>query len=167
MKLKICERNETDKIVASCSFVHLLVSTIYIAEGSQDGPLSSHHLLWMENHEDISAPGVPRSCLKRLPGEIPGHHHDHMLQPIYEKLVLFYWLDCRLGCCSALISGQPTAMTTTSQKPPWSVCQTPSLLAREQAPEKIEQSICFQPRTVTSHLDTLSEESQSEQPRRK
>lgn len=68
---------------------------------------------------------------------------------------LFYMLDCRLGCSSALISAQPTAVQSTSQRPPWSVCQSPSPLTHQQTPEKLEQSIRCQPRTVTSHLEML------------
>lgn len=67
--------------------LHLL--RVYIAVGSQDRPLSRHHFLWRTRERDILYPGPPKSCLRRLPREIPRRHHDHMLQLISDKLVCF------------------------------------------------------------------------------
>lgn len=145
--------------------LHLL--RVYIAAGGQDHPpLSSHHRRWwLERGGHPGRQAVP----KCLPREIPGHHHDHMFQLISDKLA--YSTGWTAGREAAQLSFQhsrplcnPHVTKTTLIRLPIS-----SFHLSTTPPEKLEQSIRCQLRTVTSHLQMLillPEKSQPGQPRR-
>lgn len=135
--------------------------------GSWACPLSSHHPLWKDTREDILYPGLPRTGLEKTPREIPGHHHDRMLQLISDKWGISGWDAAQLLFQHSRPLWHPRHCKDHPDVSAHLLLHSP--LTRQQAPERLKQSIRSQPRAVISHLQTLilmPEEGQSGQPRR-